>query len=521
MFTFVNICLLIHGTGITNVAQAQFLYVVNVAPNVSVVDVATNQIVATLPVGITPLDVAISPDGKKIYVGNLRPNVISVINAQTNQIEALLPTYESPRKVLVNPNGKYLYTVNALSNNVLVFNTATNLPVATITIGENARSLSSAHDGSYIYIGVGEGSPRVHIINTINNTIETTIPMGGKISDLVLSPDGRSLYVTHDDSRFTNVSVINLATNKPEKIIPINDLSTSATPSLDGSRLYLLMSNSKQVGIMNTNTFQIEKTIPVGNDPVAISLTSDGSRLYVANKLSDNISVINTLTEAVETTITTGRPVAMDLLKGSSPSQPSYEGFLDKVECGSIRGWVWDKKRPNTPLTVEFTADGKVIGTALANIYRQDIKEAGKGNGEHVYNFTTPDVIKDGKPHSISARVQGTNYTLKWTPKPLTCPAPNRLATYNSPSSAAWSAVLLGNPVETGVVEVEVKGAQGQPITLSLVDSKGQILKQVQVKITDRVERHHLSIGSKASDLLLLQVSSPTYSRTLKVVSEN
>jgi hypothetical protein len=69
----------------------------------------------------------------------------------------------------------------------------------------------------------------------------------------------------------------------------------------------------------------------------------------------------------------------------------SFEGYLDKVECTSLRGWVWDRGKPNTPLTVEFYTDGTVWGSVVANIYRDDLKAAGKGNGVHAYNFTVPE----------------------------------------------------------------------------------------------------------------------------------
>jgi hypothetical protein len=34
----------------------------------------------------------------------------------------------------------------------------------------------------------------------------------------------------------------------------------------------------------------------------------------------------------------------------------NFEGYLDKVECGTIRGWVWDRNQPNTP-----TSNGGVL----------------------------------------------------------------------------------------------------------------------------------------------------------------
>jgi hypothetical protein len=48
-----------------------------------------------------------------------------------------------------------------------------------------------------------------------------------------------------------------------------------------------------------------------------------------------------------------------------------------------IRGRVWDSKKTNTPLNVEFYTGNTIWVTPSASNYRQDLKDAGKGNGAH------------------------------------------------------------------------------------------------------------------------------------------
>lgn len=73
------------------------------------------------------------------------------------------------------------------------------------------------------------------------------------------------------------------------------------------------------------------------------------------------------------------------------------EGWLDEVNNGVVRGWAWNKSMPNTPIEVHFylyDPDGNyVIGVPgiMANQYRADLVNAGKGNGYHgfVYDFSS------------------------------------------------------------------------------------------------------------------------------------
>ncbi|MGA0555774.1 putative Ig domain-containing protein [Larkinella sp. VNQ87] len=141
----------------------------------------------------------------------------------------------------------------------------------------------------------------------------------------------------------------------------------------------------------------------------------------------------------------------------------NFEGFLDKVECGSIRGWVWDRNKPNAPLTVEFSADGKVIGTAEANIFRSDLLNAGKGNGVHAYLFPTPASLKDNKPHVISAKVLNSTYILKQAPKTLTCPSSARISAESA--ETVWTA--FPNPFRDQLVVSLPAETQDSPIPLA------------------------------------------------------
>src|SRR5258706_12629442 len=65
--------------------RAQNAYITNQSSNtVSVMDTGTDTVIATIPVGVTPFGVAVTPDGSKVYVANRSPNTVSVIHTATN-----------------------------------------------------------------------------------------------------------------------------------------------------------------------------------------------------------------------------------------------------------------------------------------------------------------------------------------------------------------------------------------------------------------------------------------------------
>jgi len=76
-------------------AAAPFAYIANHdSRNVSMIDTATNKVVATIPVGYFPDAIAVTPDGKRVYVATETDNadisslVIAVIDTSINRVVA-------------------------------------------------------------------------------------------------------------------------------------------------------------------------------------------------------------------------------------------------------------------------------------------------------------------------------------------------------------------------------------------------------------------------------------------------
>ena len=73
---------------------AQHAYITNEGSStVSVIDTATNTVIATIPVGSHPQGVAVTPDGSRVYVANQGAvegvGTVSVISTATNTVTGI------------------------------------------------------------------------------------------------------------------------------------------------------------------------------------------------------------------------------------------------------------------------------------------------------------------------------------------------------------------------------------------------------------------------------------------------
>ena len=114
---------------------------------------------------------------------------------------------------------------------------------------------------------------------------------------------------------------------------------------------------------------------------------------------------------------------------GSPSASPSpivglLEGSLDKVEVASVGGWAWDSSKPNSPIKVEIYDGTTLLTTIVAGEFREDLKNAGKGDGKHAFNYPLSETLRDGKSHTISVRYAGTTTDIPGSPKTLLFPKP-------------------------------------------------------------------------------------------------
>jgi YVTN family beta-propeller protein len=191
-----------------------------VADGVSVIDTATNIVIATIRTGAENFGVAVSPDGSKVYVANPgNSGFMSVIDTATNTIIDKIAVGGFPWSVAVSPDASKVYVTN-LNGVVQVIAAATNTVTATIPTGDGNElfgGLAVSPDGSKVYAAI-VNSFAISVIDTATNTVNT-ITVDPNPIGVAFTPDGSKAYVAIADANI--VSVIDTATNTVINTIPV------------------------------------------------------------------------------------------------------------------------------------------------------------------------------------------------------------------------------------------------------------------------------------------------------------
>jgi membrane protein involved in D-alanine export len=105
---------------------------------------------------------------------------------------------------------------------------------------------------------------------------------------------------------------------------------------------------------------------------------------------------------------------------GAAPL-PHHMSKVEQADCNRISGWVWDKYQPNAQVNVDLWDGKQLLMTFPANQFRQDLVEAGYGDGRHGFRISTPLRLKDGYSHVIHLRVSGAKRNLPNTWRVIVC----------------------------------------------------------------------------------------------------
>lgn len=96
-----------------------------------------------------------------------------------------------------------------------------------------------------------------------------------------------------------------------------------------------------------------------------------------------------------------------------------YEGVLDQADASRVFGWAWDAARPDAAVAVDLLDGTTRIATVVAEEFRQDLADAGLGNGRHGFSYQLPAAGVDWRGRVLQARISGTSIDLRKSPRTI------------------------------------------------------------------------------------------------------
>jgi len=159
--------------------------------SVSVIDVASNAQINTIPVTGAPIPVAISADGSRLFV-TTDANQLYKIRLADRVIEDSLVLPATSHHLLMHPNDTLLYVATRDAGSVLEVRWRTMTITRTLTLGGQTHAMAISPDRQELYVSNAFGF--LHVV-TLATGAHTEITLAGPAQGLALGAEGTRLYV--------------------------------------------------------------------------------------------------------------------------------------------------------------------------------------------------------------------------------------------------------------------------------------------------------------------------------------
>jgi YVTN family beta-propeller protein len=262
--------------------DGRLLYVVcQASDELRVVDIQSGKVVSAVPVGHVPRGIVLSRDGRQIYVTNAWSDTLSVIDAISLKVARTLRTGFEPTGIVSDRSGETLYVANRLSNDISVIDASTGREIKRLLAGRGASYLALSADGKWIYgthiypnAGAFRSQPNseITIIDTARQAVveRKRLPNVAGVFHIALSGDGR----------------LGVATQlRPKNLVPLAHVEHGWA---FGNSLTVFgddVGGTVQVPIDELDRYY---ALPWG-----VAITPDKSKIFVSTAGSENVTVID------------------------------------------------------------------------------------------------------------------------------------------------------------------------------------------------------------------------------------
>jgi len=278
--------------GVAVAPDGRTLYVANQDSKIlSIVDTASHK-VTPLTLRNTPRFVAVSRDGKKVFVSTydtaLSGSSVAVIDAAGRKVERYLTTGLMPYALSVGPDGNLWVPIHG-AGKVEVFSAGDQKSEGAIAVPSNPHAVGFAGDLMRAFTANHEANV-VAVIDMRTDKLVDTVPVSKSPHSLAVSPDGRRAMVV---SYQTNTAdLIDTVTLKRTGPLAVGKAPQCVAFSADGEHAYTVNEAAGTISVLDGHTGKVTSTVRVGKSPRTIGVSADGRFAYVANGDDNTVSVL-------------------------------------------------------------------------------------------------------------------------------------------------------------------------------------------------------------------------------------
>jgi YVTN family beta-propeller protein len=207
--------------------------------------------------------------GPKAYVGNFKDNTVSVIDTGAGAVVATVPVAAGPHGMAITQDGRTVYVSGDGSSSLDVIDTATDKVVKTINVGKAPNGVALTPDNRLLLVTVF-GENRVAFIDTSTQTVVATMAVPNPHT-VAISPNGKLAYVTVQEPGHFGLALVDVAKRSVVRTLPLEKTPRDGEFGYDGKMFYFTQAGVSSVQVLDPASDKIVGEVPTGVSPHFVS----------------------------------------------------------------------------------------------------------------------------------------------------------------------------------------------------------------------------------------------------------
>lgn len=237
------------------------------------------------------LCLALPAEAGTLYVTNRGSGELAILDDTSLAVRTVIPIGPEPWGVAVGREQRVACV--GYAGGVAVVDLIARTVERWIGLGGRGMGVAIARDGSECYVAVnGEGGDRLVALRPLDGWVRGEVAIGARAFALYLSHDARFLYVPEPDA--FALSVVEVATLTRQRTVPLRPLGPGPLDkphylvlSPDGRKLYLPFQGLALVIVDTVSFSTTSRALTIDAHQQGIAITRDGRRLFVVNNVLD------------------------------------------------------------------------------------------------------------------------------------------------------------------------------------------------------------------------------------------
>jgi DNA-binding beta-propeller fold protein YncE len=230
---------------------------------------------------------AADPSAHRLYITHATR--VEVLDADTGKAVGSITGFKGLHGIAFDTNGKFGYASDGGANEVVVFDRASLQKLASIPAGTNPDGIVFEPSTKTLWAFNGR-SKNVTIINTVNRTVEATLPLPGKPEFPAVDGSGTVFVNIEDQNEIVRLDAV---AKKQTAVWALEGCDSPSGLALDvsGHRLFSVC-DGKTMAITDSMTGKSLATPAIGDGPDATAYDA-GHKLVFSSNGDGTLTIIN------------------------------------------------------------------------------------------------------------------------------------------------------------------------------------------------------------------------------------